>query len=189
MRRIAMALALLLAIFGASEVMAAAWIHAKGYVAQRLIALAWKHPGGGDTPRRPWPGADLRPVARLVIPARHVELFVMDDASRRSLAFGPGLVAGTPLPPERGNTVIVAHRDTHFTFLRHVASGDEIDLESGDGAKTRYRVRRAEIVDRDDTRVMEDDGLAQLTLITCYPFDAVRPGTRLRYVVVADRVA
>ena len=158
-------------------------------VAQRLIALAWKRQGKDESPRRPWPGADLRPVARLSVPARHVDLFVMDDASRRSLAFGPGLVAGTALPPRSANTVIVAHRDTHFTFLRHVTSGDEIDLESGDGAKTRYRVRRAEIVDRDDAQVMEDDGRAQLTLITCYPFDAVRPGTRLRYVVVADRVA
>ena len=43
-----MALAILLAIFGALEAMAAAWIHAKGYVAQRLIALAWKRDGKGD---------------------------------------------------------------------------------------------------------------------------------------------
>ena len=28
---------------------------------------------------------------------------------------------------------------------------------------------------------------AQLTLITCWPFDAVRPGTAQRYVVIADR--
>ena len=29
---------------------------------------------------------------------------------------------------------------------------------------------------------------ARLTLVTCYPFDAIRPGGSLRYVVVARRV-
>lgn len=189
MRRTAFAIALLLAAFGASEVVAAAWIHAKGFVAQKLIAIAWQRDMGHRSSRAPWPGADLRPVARLSVPARHVDLFVMDDASRRSLAFGPGLVAGTAVPPHAGNTVIVAHRDTHFTFLRRVAVGDEIDLQAANGAAVRYRVREATVVDRDDTGVMESDGGTRLTLITCYPFDAVRPGTRLRYVVVADRVA
>lgn len=190
MRRVTVALAIMLALFGASEVGAAVWIHAKGYVAQRLIALAWKRQGKSESPPRPWPGADLRPIARLSVPARHVDLFVMDDASRRSLAFGPGLVAGTTLPPLRGNTVIVAHRDTHFTFLQRVAIGDEIDLQpASGGAAIRYRVREATVVDRGDTEVMQDDGRSRLTLITCYPFDAVRPGTPLRYVVVADRVA
>jgi sortase (surface protein transpeptidase) len=37
--------------------------------------------------------------------------------------------------------------------------------------------------------VLDAADAAQLTLITCYPFDAVRPGTALRYVVIADLVA
>jgi sortase (surface protein transpeptidase) len=37
--------------------------------------------------------------------------------------------------------------------------------------------------------VLDEAGEPQLTLITCYPFDAVRPGTNLRYVVVAGRTA
>lgn len=187
MRRLAFALAASLAVFGMTEVGAAAWIHAKGFVAQRLIASAWSGARTGELARRPWPWADLRPVARLTVPARHVDLYVMDDASRRSLAFGPGLVAGTASPA--GNTVIVAHRDTHFTFLKRLSPGDEIDLQAAGGAIARYRVEETSIVDRDDTAVMDDDGGARLTLITCYPFDAVRPGTRLRYVVVAARVA
>jgi sortase A len=116
-------------------------------------------------------------------------LYVMDDASRRSLAFGPGLVSGTPLGGEAGNTVIVAHRDTHFAFLKHLGPDDEIDLQAAGSGVVRYRVRETVIVDRDDAEVMDDAGAARLTLITCYPFDAVRPGTRLRYVVVAERVA
>lgn len=180
-----------LALVGAAEVGAAAWIHAKGFVAQRLIASAWSHANVGEEPRRPWPWADMRPVARLTVPLRRVELYVMDDASRRSLAFGPGLVAGTPLAGAGagGNTVIVAHRDTHFAFLKRLGPDDEIDLQAAGGAVLRYRVRETVIVDRDDAQVMDDGGAPRLTLITCYPFDALRPGTRLRYVVIAERVA
>jgi sortase A len=189
MRAAAFVLAAALALVGAREVGAAAWIHAKGFVAQRLIAAAWQRPRDDGSPPRPWPGADLRPVARLTVPARKVELYVMDDASHRTLAFGPGLVSGTAQPGSAGNTVIVAHRDTHFTFLGRLSPGDEIDLQPAGGRVARYRVEAASIVDRDDTEVMQDTGRSRLTLITCYPFDAVRPGTRLRYVVVAARVA
>lgn len=189
MRRAMMLAAAALGFVGAAEVGAAAWIHAKGFVAQRLIASAWSRANGGEEARRPWPWADMRPVARLTVPGRRVELYVMDDASGRSLAFGPGLVAGTPLAREAGNTVIVAHRDTHFAFLKRLGPDDEIDLQVAGGAVVHYRVRETVIVDRDDAQVMDDAGAPRLTLITCYPFDAVRPGTRLRYVVVAERVA
>ena len=182
-------LAAALALFGMTEVGAAAWIHAKGFIAQRLIAAAWRRAASGAAPERPWPWADLRPVARLTVPARRIDLYVMDDASRRSLAFGPGLVAGTAPPASAGNTVIVAHRDTHFTFLGRLAPGDEVDLQPAGGTVARYRVSEAAVVDRDDVEVMEDAGAPRLTLITCYPFDAIRPGTRLRYVVVAARIA
>ena len=89
----------------------------------------------------------------------------------------------------RGNTVIVAHRDTHFAFLRTLALDEEIDIEIAKGAPARYRVREVAVVDKGETRVLDDAGSAQLTLITCFPFDAVRPGTALRYVVIADRIA
>jgi sortase A len=181
--------AAVLALAGTAEVGAAAWIHAKGCVAQRLIAAAWSASGDTRAPRRPWPWADMRPIARLTVPGKRIALYVMDDASRRSLAFGPGLVAGTALPGSAGNTVIVAHRDTHFAFLRSLAPEDEIDLQPAGGPLARYRVRETVIVDRDDADVMDAADASRLTLITCYPFDAIRPGTRLRYVVVAERIA
>ena len=187
MRPVYAALAAALAIAGAAGLASGAWIHAKGFLAQRLIAAAWAR--GGDTPHRPWPWADMRPIARLSVPSRRVDLYVLDDASRRTLAFGPALVAGSAAPGSGGNAVIVAHRDTHFSFLRALSPNDEIDVQTAGGAFARYRVRKLEVVDRDDTEVMDDTDGARLTLITCYPFDAVRPGTRLRYVVVAARVA
>jgi sortase A len=179
--------AAVLACVGGWQVAEAGWIHAKAIVAQELIASSWSDARKGKTPRRPWPWADMRPVARLMVPSRHVDLFVLDNASNRALAFGPAHVSGTASPGSAGNAVIVAHRDTHFAFLRNLHENDEIDIETARGA-VRYRVREISVVNQSDTRVL-DAGAAQLTLITCYPFDAIRPGTPLRYVVVADRIA
>jgi sortase A len=173
---------------GTWQVAAAGWIHAKAHVAQHLIASAWTQARDGGPSRRPWPWADMRPVARLMVPALGVDLFVLDDASPRSLAFGPAHVSGTAAPGVKGNTVIIAHRDTHFAFLREVEIDDEIEVEAAHGAISRYRVREVTIVDRNETRVMDAADAPQLTLITCFPFDAVQPGTALRYVVIAERI-
>ena len=181
-------LALVLALAGTWQVASAGWIHAKATLAQHLIASAWSGARDGGPSRRPWPWADMRPVARMTVPARGVELFILDNADPRALAFGPAHVGGTASPGSNGNSVIVAHRDTHFAFLRSLAVDDEIDVEGARGALARYRVRDVSIVDKEETRVLEPADSPQLTLITCYPFDAVRPGTRLRYVVVADRI-
>ena len=182
-------LALLLAGIGVWQVASAGWIHAKAIVAQKLIAHAWAQSQEGGLPRRPWPSADTRPIARLTVPARAVDVYVLEGASGRSLAFGPGHISGTAMPGSWGNAVIVAHRDTHFRFLRDLALGEEIVVERAPSAVSRYRVREVTIVDKGETRLLDPADSAQLTLITCYPFDAVQPGTALRYVVIAERVA
>src|SRR5205085_1279020 len=110
-----------------------------------------------------------RPVARLTVPRQGVDLYVLDNSSARALAFGPAYVSGTAMPGASGNTVIVAHRDTHFAFLEKIAAGEEIDIETSRGA-VRYRVQEITVVDRNETRVLDSDDAAQLTLITCYPF-------------------
>ncbi len=181
--------ALALVMLGAWQVAAAGWIHLKANLAQHLIASAWAQARDGGPSRRPWPWADMRPIARLTVPGRGIELYVLDAASNRALAFGPAHVSGTASPGMSGNTVIVAHRDTHFAFLRTLALGEEIDVEIAKGNAARYRVREVAVVDKGETRVLDDAGSAQLTLITCFPFDAVLPGTALRYVVIADRIA
>jgi sortase A len=186
-RHVVQGVVVLLLGLGTWQIASAGWIHAKALLAQRLIASAWEEARDGGPARRPWPWADMRPIARLTVPARGVELYVLDNASLRALAFGPAHVGGTAAPGSFGNSVVVAHRDTHFAFLEKVEVGDEIDVEAP-GALTRYRVSEVTIMDKDEARVMDEPGVPQLTLVTCYPFDAVRPGTRLRYVVVASRI-
>jgi len=187
--RIATAIAAVLAGLGLWQVASAGWIHGKALLAQRLIASSWQQAREGGTARRPWPWADMRPVARLSVPALGIDLFVLDAATPRALAFGPAHVGGTAAPASRGNTVLVAHRDTHFAFLRRLEEDDEIAVEGANGSSARYRVREITVLDAGEARLLDAADAAQLTLITCYPFDAVRPGTGLRYVVIAERVA
>ena len=182
------ALAIALACAGLWQVASAGWIHAKALLAQRLIASAWVDAQHGGA-RPPWPWADMRPIARMTVASKGVDLFILDSTSPRALAFGPGYVIGTALPASWGNSVIVAHRDTHFAFLRALTTGDEIEVEARDGRHARYRVHEVAIVDKGDSRVLDEADSAQLTLITCYPFDAIRPGTTLRYIVIATRIA
>jgi sortase A len=183
------ALVVVLTIVGVSQVASAAWIHAKAIVAQHLIASAWAQARDGEALRRPWPWADMRPIARLQVRSRGVDLYILDVASARSLAFGPAHVGGTAAPGSAGNAVIVAHRDTHFAFLRDLLPDDEITIEGAGGAVSRYRVREVTIADKGESRLLDPADSPQLTLITCYPFDAVQPGTPMRYVVIAERVA
>ena len=41
------------------------------------------------------------------------------------------------------------------------------------------------MIDARHARLAPDDGRPLLSLVTCYPFDAVAPGGPLRYVVTA----
>jgi sortase A len=164
------------------------WIPAKAVLAQLLLQRAWAQTVHGEQHVRPWPWADTWPLARLRMEQHGVDLIVLGGASGRTLAFGPGHLDGTPRPGQLGNVVLSAHRDTHFRFLEKVQPGEVLSLESADGASQTYRVVARHVVYDDDVYVLDDDGDAVLTLVTCYPFDAVVPGGPLRYVVRAELV-
>lgn len=168
---------------------AAGYIQAKAWLAQRLIQDAWTQSLATGQPTRPWPWADTWPVARLTLPGRGVDVYVLAGASGRTLAFGPGHLDGSAAPGAPGNTVLAGHRDTHFAFLRDLPAGAMMELQDIHGRSTRYRVRGVGVVDKADVGVLAQPGAGRhLTLVTCYPFDALRAGGPLRYVVMAEGV-
>ena len=186
-RRLALGAAAALLALGLWQVSEAGWIHAKAGLAQHLLERAWAHSTQGERQARPWPWSDTWPVARLRVPRLGIDLIVLAGASGRTLAFGPGHHDGTALPgAEAGNAVISGHRDTHFRFLGELEAGDELVIESADGSRRAYRVRGATVVDYREARLPVHTPAPRLTLVTCYPFDAVVPGGPLRYVVVAE---
>jgi len=110
---------------------------------------------------------------------------VLAGSEGATIAFGPGHMLGTALPGTSGNSVVSGHRDTHLAFLRDLPTGALIEVESEDGARRRYVVRQAEVLDRREVWVAKQEGPTRLTLVTCWPFDALRAGGPLRYVVWA----
>lgn len=189
-RRVATAALTLGLCLGVWQVGHAGYIHAKAWLAQVLIAQAWADTLAGATQARPWGWADTWPVARLSAPKLNETVYVLAGSDNRTIAFGPGHVFGTPLPGETGNSVIGAHRDTHFAFLQWLDDGDEIEVQTARGTASRYRIVRRTVVDKGDVHVMRqpEHGGRQLTLITCWPFDALTAGGPLRYVVTAEAV-
>jgi sortase A len=165
----------------------ALWIPAKAALAQVLLEDAWRRARAGETRPVPWPWADAWPVARLVAPDHDRRLVVLSDASGRALAFAPGHLSGTAAPGAPGTSVVAGHRDTHFAFLREMAPGDRIEVEDATGRVHRYRVVETAVVGSHDARVAAEAARDRLALVTCWPFDAIRPGGDLRWVVLAER--
>jgi len=161
------------------------YIHAKATLAQFLLERAWAQTLDGETEVRPWPWADTWPVARLTAPDHGVDLIVLEGASGRTMAFGPGHMAGTAAIGTPGMTLISAHRDTHFSFLRQLQLGDRFHLQTADGTRHDYQVDLTEIVDHRHAALPMVDGWSTVTLVTCYPFSAIAPGGPLRYLVHA----
>jgi sortase A len=181
-------LVLALALAGAALFGQGAYMHAKAWLAQVLLERAWQRTLAGEASVKPWPWADTRPVARLIVPDHRQNLLILSGASGRTIAFGPGHMDGTSLPGDAGNSVIGGHRDTHLAFLRHVRRGETLLVERPDGVRVAYRVTDIDVLDRRDTWVAKNEGPTRLTLITCWPFDALRAGGSQRYVVIARRV-
>ena len=177
-----------MAMFGMALFGEGSWIYAKAKLAQVLLNDAWSRTLHGEKHVRPWRWADMWPVAKIEFPRQNQTFIVLSGASGRTMAFGPGHIDGTAAPGENGNCVISAHRDTQFAVLHNIDIGDDIVIETQSGSTVRYRVRSICVITMHDARVLQDRGDKRLTLITCYPFHAVRPGGELRYAVVATAV-
>lgn len=181
------ALAVLLLAIALWQIGEAAWIPAKAWLAQILIADAWQTAMAENRRVPPWPWADTAPVARLQAPALAVDQIVLAHATGRTLAFGPGHLDGSAMPGDPGLSIISGHRDTSFAFLAELTAGTKIRLQKSDGIWLTFRVTAASVIDqRQDSLPRVTTGAPQLALVTCYPFDAVMPGGPLRYVVYAE---
>lgn len=163
------------------------WIHAKAALAQMLLARAWARSDHGRLARRPWPWADIAPIARLSVPRLRQNLIVLDGENGQALAFGPGWTPTSARPGAPGLSVISAHRDTQFRFLQWLQPGDRLHLDGPRGSSD-YQVVGSRIINSRQAGIPASDSMNGLWLVTCYPFDAIVPGGPLRYVVQARRV-
>jgi len=170
----------------------AGWIQCKAIIAQQLLDYSWqqtldeKESDNKTSTFKPWPWSDTWPAAKLLVPQHGIEQIILAGDSGSSLAFAPGYSLAGAVPNMPGTTIITAHRDTHFRFLRDLKIGDAIYLQTTDRT-VRYQVYDFQVVDSKSYTVLPSHHEQTLVLATCYPFDAMTSGGALRYLVFANR--
>ncbi len=119
----------------------------------------------------------LTAVGTIKIPKIDLYLPLWDDAGIVPLRYGAGMLAGTAMPGEEGNLVVLGHRmkkaGSLFNRLNEVAVGDEVIITTQDKAKHVYVIDEV-IPKLEPTElykyIEKDSGTGkQITLITCTP--------------------
>lgn len=115
--------------------------------------------------------AEGKPVGILTIPAiKQREVIVMGTSSA-DLQQGPGLMVGTVLPGEPGNSVIAGRRATYgapFGSLHTLVRGDRIEIVDGAGNFT-FKVVSTRELSRGQADAETVRSPAWLTLVTSNP--------------------
>jgi sortase A len=163
------------------------YIHIKALAAQVLLQRAFAQTIASGHAVKPWPWADTWPIARIEIKRLHARTIVLAGSSGQALAFGPGHVELTPDAGQRGVAVYSAHRDTHFSFVKDILIGDEIEVMRSDGKTFRYRVDGSSVVRFDASGIDPLIAGYELVLSTCWPFDALTSGPE-RYILHATMI-
>jgi len=171
---------------GSWQVGSSAYLLAKAQLAQYLIADAWQATMKDGDAHKPWDWADTHPVAKLSFPTVGEVTYVLEGASGRNMAFGPARTVSSGMPGDSISTVISAHNDSHFSFLGQVKLNDVVQIETLKG-QFNYQVIDLRVVDSSQQQVSINQQ-DELILTTCYPFNALQTGGKMRYQVTATRM-
>ena len=156
------------------------WIKGKAAIAQVMLDRGFLSASVED--QKPWSWADISPIAKVSAPRLQQSNIVLNNTSGEALAFGPGHLANTPLPGERGTAVFSAHRDTHFRWIGELRKGDEILVKRKDGKTIAYEVRRAWIAKAGSSGINADSDQHLIALTTCWPLNGTQRSD-WRYIV------
>lgn len=181
----AVLIALTLAGAGAFSLADGLAIKGKAVIAQILLERAWAKTLDGGAQVKPWDWADVWPVLKIEAPRLDASAIILSGVSGEAMAFGPGLMENGPAPGEPGLSIIAAHRDTHFRFLKDAEIGDEIFVMHANGARHTFVITETRIVKANRSGLYTDGVQPQLALVTCWPFDARERGDD-RFVAIAE---
>ena len=121
------------------------------------------------------------------IPAISIQGGVTQGTDWDALKQGVGqVINGYDPSDEAGNVVLAAHNDIYgelFRNLDQLQPGDRFTIRTAENIY-HYEITHHEVVDPTDVWVMESQGRAMVTLISCYPHGV----NNKRYVVFANRV-
>jgi len=173
-------------MLGLVSLMSAFYIPAKAQLAQYLLEQSWNESQLNKSKIKPWPWADMYPVARMKIPSINMDIIVLFGSSGETLAFAPGHIGESVLPGNKGNSLISAHKDTHFQNLDKLQTGDAIFIERVDGKSFKFLVTNKNIVHTQKDKISLISEQAKLALITCYPLKGAYSNPDKRFVVSAN---
>jgi len=164
--------------FGALLLSFAGARYAQGALQQDAARRAWEAAQAAsalsvastniDVPGLGGPWAIGSPVARLIIPVLGLDEIVIEGVGDEELNAGPGHLPGSVLPGERGNAVISAHRDRHFSSLGSLQVGDEITTETASHRRLKWIVISRRVVRSHEAALFATPD-PTLTLTTCWP--------------------
>jgi sortase A len=110
-------------------------------------------------------------IGRIQIPSIDLDIVAVQGTDTASLQKGPGHYPETAFPGQGKTIGIAGHRTTYlapFRRINEIADGDTITLEMPYGTFT-YVVQKHEIVDPNQTEIVDDVGYERLVLTACHP--------------------
>jgi sortase A len=126
-------------------------------------------------------------LGRLEIPRLKISAMVAEGTDDQVLGRAVGHIGSTALPGRPGNVALAGHRDTFLRGLGEVRENDVIRFVTLRGTYV-YRVEWSAVVEPGRVDVLDSTATPSMTLVTCYPFQAVGPAPE-RFVVRARQVA
>lgn len=173
-----------LCVIGIATAASAAYVPIEAEVKQRHLHRVYTQGVDDGTIRKPWAYSDLEIAGKLVHPRLRQSAVILASGTEEALRAGPALEPNSPGIGEAGTSIIAAHRETHFAFLKHVRVGDKIVAAGTDGKMRDYRVTKTEVIESDALAIAVGLRENRLILYTCYPFESQYPGSE-RFVVHA----
>jgi len=166
----------------------------KASLAQVLLVNAWESTLTLSAKEvKPWPWADIYPVAKISIPSLDLSQIVLNNDSGQALAFGPGLSGFSNISDDL--ILISAHRDSHFKPLEFLNIGDDILLETKVTQLTkqvRFKVKKISVININEQSIFGHSrpntrfAMSELILLTCYPFNSFSADTPYRLIIQAE---
>lgn len=131
-------------------------------------------------------GPDPGVIGRLEVPRLGLAVMVREGVDAATLRRAAGHVTSTALPGEKGNFVVLGHRDSFFRGLRELKEGDVVRIRTRK-ASFSYAVQSIQVVEPESLTRIAATGESSVTLITCFPFNYLGSAPR-RFVAQARLV-
>ena len=128
--------------------------------------------------------SNSRIIANLVLTNTKDVIPIVEGTSLEDLKQGAGYYQRSSFPGERGNCIILGHRETFFNNLGELELNDKVVIETLE-KKSIYTVNEIRIIDKIDESLLKQKNNPLLLLITCYPIKPLGPIEK-RYLVIAE---